>query len=77
MVQGPNCFLPWPHTWGMGRVPPPWRLPVPRRLTPRDGTHFSPDVTYMVDGEIVTPATFDAESPVGMSWEALRAHEGG
>ena len=76
MVQGPNGFLPWPHTWGYGRVPPPWQLPSPRRLTPRAGDRFSPDVTYMVDGALVTPKQFDKAAPIGFSWAALRAHEG-
>ena len=77
MVQGPNGFLPWPHTWGIGTVPKPWLLPSPARLTPYAGTRFSKQVSYMVHGAFVSPKEFDREAPVALTWDAMREREEG
>jgi len=75
-VQAPNGFLLWPHTWGVGRVPPPWELPSPMRREPYDPTRFAAGVTYMVDGAPATARSFDADPRiVAHTWETMRTAE--
>lgn len=74
-VSGPNGFLLWPHTWGIGAVPKPWDLPVDARTHPVSLDRRSQVVHYMVDGHEVSPQAFDASSPYAQSFAAVRKRD--